>query len=58
MKTKGGKVFQILGSEWNDGWLTVNFQIGGYFSHRRFLYYSKKEAYQILRQEAREGGTD
>ena len=58
MKTKGGKAFQILGSERDNGWLIVNFQIGGGFGHRLFLYYSKKEAYKKLRQEAREGGLD
>ena len=58
MKTKGGKLFKIIGSEWEDGWLIVNYQVGGYFGHRRFLYYSKREAYKILRQEAREGGLE
>lgn len=58
MKTKGGKVFKIIGSEWDSGWLIVNFQIGRGFGHRRFLYYSKKEAYKKLRQEARGGGLD
>ena len=58
MKTKGGKTFQILGSEWQNGWLIVNYQIGSYFMHRNFLYYSKKEAFKKLRQEAREGGLD
>ena len=58
MKTKGGKLFKIIGSEWDNGRLIVNYQIGGYFGHRRFLYYSKKEAYKKLRQEAREGGLD
>lgn len=58
MKTKGGKLFKIIGSEWEDGWLIVNYQIGGGFGHRFFLHGSKKEAYKKLRQEAREGGMD
>lgn len=58
MKTKGGKVFKILGSELRNGWLVVNYEIGGGFGHRLFHYYSKKEAFKKLRQEAREGGMD
>jgi hypothetical protein len=58
MNTKGGKVFKIIGSEWDSGWLIVNFQIGGDFGHKRFLYYSKKEAYALLRDKARKGLLD
>ena len=58
MKTKSGKTFQILSSEWNDGWLMVNYQIGCYFKQYRFLYYSKKEACKKLRAMARAGELD
>ena len=58
MKTKGGKDFTISGSEWKNGTLIVDYWINGSYQFYRFIGYSKKRAYALLREKAREGGLD
>ena len=58
MKTKGGKDFSISGSEWKNGTLVVYYGIDGSYQFYKFLYYTKKEAYAILRDKARKGLLD
>lgn len=58
MKTKSGKDFSISGSEWKNGTLIVYYWIEGTFQSYKFMDYSRKEAYSILRDEARRGLLD
>lgn len=58
MKTKGGKYFSIIGSEWKNGTLIVDYWIGGSYQFYKFLDYTKKEAYALLRDKARKGLLD
>ena len=58
MKTKSGKDFTISGSEWKDGALIVDYWVNGSYQFYKFMGQSKKRAYALLREKARQGLLD